>query len=226
MIMLQKDDIEYTKEFVVPGKTPEDIWNLHLERYNFASKFVKGKAVLDVACGVGYGSQILLDAGAERVFGVDINENAVEYAKTHYTPEFKTMDATKMDFPDESFDVVVSFSTIEHLINWLDFLKEVKRVLKKDGLLMISISNKKFSLSKYRFHLTKFKKEDFLSILQSNFMDIDVFSQGTWFFSFPGRGLIENILGVKRDISSIHEFVKSRKDPYELIYKCKEAIKK
>ena len=59
------------------GKIEED----HLARYDFACKFVNRKKVLDIACGMGYGSKMLSKAGALCVDGVDISEEAIEYAK-------------------------------------------------------------------------------------------------------------------------------------------------
>jgi len=213
-----KMEIKYTKEFVIPGMTPKPIWNLHIERYKLASRFVKNSIVLDAACGTGFGSQMMLEGGAKSVIGIDINEAALMYAKEAYDAEFLNMDVTDMKFDDNTFDVVVSFSTIEHLKNWKLFIESIKRILKPSGILIISVSNHKISLSKYKYHLTNFKKDEFIKLMKSNFSDVKVFGQGKWFFSFPGRGILDDLLNIKRDISSISELsYPIDKEPYELI---------
>ena len=91
------------------GISLDEIRRDHVERYRFAaSKLPKG-LVLDVACGCGYGSKLLHDAGFE-VIGIDISEEAIEYAKTHHNgPHFVQGDATDAYGP---FDAVVSFETL------------------------------------------------------------------------------------------------------------------
>ena len=51
--------MEFTGERVIEGKTPQRIWVDHVTRYEFSAKYAKGKTVLDIACGTGYGSRIL-----------------------------------------------------------------------------------------------------------------------------------------------------------------------
>lgn len=111
------------------GESPEQSANIerinkdHLYRYNLASKSVSGK-VLDASCGSGYGTEIL---GAD---GVDVSEEAIEYAKSKYKAKFSVVDLNK-DFPDGKFDWVVSFETIEHLENPEFFLENIRKNAKK-----------------------------------------------------------------------------------------------
>lgn len=159
----------FTGERVILNKTtPKGIIQNHLERYNFAKNFVKGKTVLDLACGTGYGSEILLLAGAKKVFGGDISEAAIKYAKKNYSRpglNFLIMNAENIPLEDNSIEVVVSFETIEHLPNYEKFLSEVKRVLKKGGTFICSSPNKlvnspftKKPLNKYHFKEFKLKE--------------------------------------------------------------------
>src|SRR4051794_32573767 len=73
-----------TLERVVEGATPAHQWAEHRTRYAFASELAAGRRVLDVACGSGYGSRILADAGADTVVGVDLDADAVVYARQRY----------------------------------------------------------------------------------------------------------------------------------------------
>jgi SAM-dependent methyltransferase len=87
-----------------------DIHPGHLERYLFAGKRVSG-FVLDAACGVGYGSFMLSEVA--EVTGMDIEPEAIEYARTHYAgPDYRLGDVQQQD---GAYDWVVSLETIEHL---------------------------------------------------------------------------------------------------------------
>ena len=77
--------MKFTGERMIPDENRHDaIYAEHLNRYFFASHFVKNRTVLDIASGSGYGSEILQKAGARRVYGVDISEEAIEFGKELY----------------------------------------------------------------------------------------------------------------------------------------------
>lgn len=112
----------------------------HLHRYAMARELVAGKSVLDIACGEGYGSFMLADA-AGSVVGVDIARDTVEHASRKYNKDnlqFKVGDCVDIPLPNASIDVVVSFETIEHLDRHDDMMKEIKRVLRPGGVVIIS----------------------------------------------------------------------------------------
>lgn len=138
--------LELEKERLVP---PEDknklFYDEHLARYLFACQFVRGKRVLDAACGTGYGSWLLAKARASEVWGVDNSEEAISYARSNYEIPgifFHLWNLEKkLPVADRSFDIIVSFETLEHLRNQTQFLTEVKRILKKNGILILSSPN-------------------------------------------------------------------------------------
>src|SRR3989442_7127317 len=85
------DEIEpgtpFTGEYVVPEKTPENEWLPHIERYRFAGHFAPGKVILDVACGTGYGSDLLAGLTAEKVGGGDASPQALSFATRRFRRE-------------------------------------------------------------------------------------------------------------------------------------------
>ena len=104
-------------ERIIPDSVCEHLYMEHIARYEFARNFVRDMVVADIACWAGYGSyDLLINGGAKRVVGVDISEEAIDYAKEHYKAdclEFVVGDATNLSLSKEEFDTVVSFETIE-----------------------------------------------------------------------------------------------------------------
>ena len=120
----------------------------HCIRYHKAAEYIRpGDAVLDVASGLGYGSHILYsNSQARSVLGVDLSEFGVAYASSHYSltgvVEFRTGDAQLLTFiPDHSIDFITAFETIEHVPDPITYLKELKRVLKPAGRVMVCAPN-------------------------------------------------------------------------------------
>jgi len=137
-------------QFAFTGErfTPEtrgEIYYEHWHRYCVAARFAAGKRVLDAACGEGYGSALLGRVAAE-VIGVDISAEVVAHATARYAREgrvrFEQGSVARLGLPDGSIDLVVSFETIEHLLEQEEMLSEFRRVLAPTGLLIISSPNK------------------------------------------------------------------------------------
>lgn len=136
--------MEFTGERFHPELVRE-IWYEHYHRYCFAKPFVAGRRVLDLACGEGYGAGLLGESAGE-VVGVDRSPEAVAHANARYGSErvrFLAADASALPLPDDRFDVVVSFETIEHLAAQEAMLDEFRRVLRPDGLLLLSSPDRK-----------------------------------------------------------------------------------
>ncbi|HEY2864978.1 MAG TPA: methyltransferase domain-containing protein [Casimicrobiaceae bacterium] len=138
-------DLTFTGERFLPGCAGEIAYE-HWHRYAFARRYAEGRHALDAACGEGYGAALLATSAAE-VVGVDIDAGSISHAQSAYgTPRIRFVEGscTRLPFPDASFDVVVSFETIEHLeaVDQPRMLGEFARVLKPSGLLVISSPNK------------------------------------------------------------------------------------
>jgi O-antigen biosynthesis protein len=146
---LPDQHLPFTGERFVPGAAGVDpeLAAEHLLRYAACRELVRGRHVVDVACGSGYGAAMLADSAAA-VVGVDVSSEAIDYATAAHAGRsglsFVTAPATRLPFDDESVDVVVSFETVEHLAeaDQARFSAEVLRVLKRDGLFVVSTPNK------------------------------------------------------------------------------------
>ncbi|MCX5806890.1 MAG: methyltransferase domain-containing protein [Proteobacteria bacterium] len=146
----------------------------HTERYRFACQFIKeGDKVLDCACGVGYGSYIMSQmTDASLIIAVDKAKEAIEYAGKHYYNSriqhyVGDIFAGKLSF--ESFDVIVSFETIEH-VDGKGLLRLFYTRLKKGGLLIISTPNQDkqaYNQREFPTHLRHYTPEEFDNILSS-----------------------------------------------------------
>jgi len=178
--MVNNLTLEFTGERVIEGSTPDRIWLDHIARYEFAANYVKDKTVLDIACGTGFGSKILKEKGAGTVFGVDLSEEAIDFASKKYVGnglKFMIGNILKIDFPGNIFDVIISFETIEHIKDGEKALSELRRVLKPKGLLIISSPNRKLTspgksigdLPGNVFHVVEYSHDEFVFILSKYF---------------------------------------------------------
>jgi ubiquinone/menaquinone biosynthesis C-methylase UbiE len=163
----------------------------HLHRYAIAMDLCKGKTVLDIASGEGYGSNLLATV-ASKVTGVDIDVETVRAANEKYSAkqsnlEFIQGSADKIPTGSGLFDVAVSFETIEHHDKHREMMTELKRVLKPDGLLIISSPDKLFYSDKpgttNPFHVKELYKDEFRSLLTSHFKNVELFRQKAFFSS-------------------------------------------
>jgi ubiquinone/menaquinone biosynthesis C-methylase UbiE len=136
----------------------------HLARYSFVAPFIKGKIVADVGCGEGYGSDMIRKGGASEVIGLDNDPLIVRAAQAKYPGmRFVAASATETGLPDASVDVAVSFEVWHHLDQYEDFIPEMYRILKPNGMLICSIPNRHVIYLNpfHRKMLTKFYRKDF-----------------------------------------------------------------
>lgn len=154
----------------------------HLHRYSFATKFAQGKRILDIACGEGYGSR-LLSTVAESVVGVDISDLTLRHAKQNYQAdnlEFIQGDCRDLPFADGEFDLVVSFETLEHVVEHRTVLRQFHRVLKDSGILVLSTPDKDFygaSEPANPFHLLELNETELKDLFSEFFPQIQMYQQ-------------------------------------------------
>lgn len=166
-------------EQFVPGISSPRLQEEHLARYEFAKQFCRGKNVLDIACGTGYGSHELSKI-AKSVTGVDISADSVVFARDNYKKEnlsFIEKDCTKIQFEKGSFDIIISFETIEHLNekHRIAFYATLRDAVKDGGTLIFSTPNKRIT-SPYTekplnpFHVLEFSRNDLQKELDKFFV--------------------------------------------------------
>ncbi len=186
--MADQDKLDFTGERFTP-ECEREIWYEHYHRYAFAKRVVEGKKVLDIASGEGYGSYIL-SGFAKSVIGMDIDSASIKHAKNKYqNKNLKYIKASCLAIPleDESVDVVVSFETLEHLAEQKEMLAEFNRVLKKNGLLIISTPDKKHYSDatgfSNEFHVKELYKDEFKFLLDEHWQHQSWYSQAMAFHS-------------------------------------------
>jgi SAM-dependent methyltransferase len=176
---------EFTGERVIPGQVDADLWNEHYARYLFASRLARGKRVVDLGSGSGYGSAALAEL-AVHVTGVELSAEAVEYARERYgSPkvEFVAASATETGLEKGAYDLVVAFEVIEHLSNWGELLREAKRLLKPGGQFVVSTPNRDYYAESRRlagpnpFHEYEFDFSEFETALKELFPYVSLFVQ-------------------------------------------------
>lgn len=174
-------------ERMIPGFHHDAVvYAEHIVRYLFATRFVRGKRVLDVASGVGFGADLLRSAGAAEVVALDRSPEAVKYGKKHHSkfrPAYVVGDVESLPVRSTQFDVVVSFETIEHVPDYQRFLAEVKRALRQDGLCIVSTPNRDVYVEGNPFHTKEFTFAEFEQALAGYFRYVETFSQDDWIAS-------------------------------------------
>ena len=127
--------------------------------------------MLDAACGSGYGVSVLAAAGATSVTGVDIDPDAVSLAQRDHGEQGTILpgDIRELPFPDDSFDLVVSWETIEHVEEGERAIAEFRRVLRDDGVLLISSPNPDVYPPGNEHHVREYRPDELRSLVSAHF---------------------------------------------------------
>lgn len=167
-------------ERVIPGVSANFLYQEAFARYVFARKIVgRGKKIIDVGCGTGYGTNYL--SFQNSVFGLDRDKDAIKFAKKHF-PEI-TFECNNIESfsPTDEFNAVVAFEIIEHLKHQSNFLIKLKELSTKDCVFVFSTPNTRFpsppNSTKSIYHTKEFTQDEFIKILQKHFSGVTLYGQ-------------------------------------------------
>ena len=219
-------ELSFTGERFVPDLVEKSIVAEHFQRYKAVLDIVKGKKVLDAACGSGYGTALMATA-AQSVAGIDISAEAISYASKRYAElsnvRYIEASIAELPFEEHSFDVIVSFETIEHVNEELQnsFLREIKRCLKKDGILIMSSPDRRTysDLPNFNneFHVKEFYFNEFEDFLRQEFKHCKYYLQGEQ--NISGE-IIHSVDGQSADLKILNDMDYHRDNDLYVIAVC------
>lgn len=178
----QTGGLQLTGERTLPGISRENYWfQRHLVAYELAVGKSRGKRVIDIGCGEGYGPAMLSDGAAE-VLGVDIADEVVAHARVTYTSanlSFEVMDVSSLEVPSGSYDLAVSFQVVEHLVDESGYFSEIARVIGESGAAVLTTPNRlTISPGSDRpinpFHLREYTPREFADVLAGYFATVEI----------------------------------------------------
>ena len=174
--------LEWSGERFLPWHEDATLAAEHLHRYAYASRIARGKRVLDIGCGEGYGSAILA-AHAASVIGVDLDAATVAHAHRKYSNanlDFLIASAAELPF-SLRFDLAVCFEVLEHLEDQIGMVAEIRRVLTPEGVLIISTPDKRTYTDETGFenpfHVHELYLEELEELLRGQFSQIQMLGQ-------------------------------------------------
>ncbi|MFT4095422.1 MAG: class I SAM-dependent methyltransferase [Niabella sp.] len=149
------------------------VFQRSLLAYDEAARIVSGK-VLEIGTGSGYGIEVIASK-ATKFVTIDKfeNENIAGLVKTHSNIEFRQMNIPPFSgIADDAFDFVITFQVIEHIKNDRLFVKEIHRVLKPGGRLIVTTPNKKMSLTRNPWHIREYTVAGLKDLLLQRFKEV------------------------------------------------------
>lgn len=170
---------------IIPEAVSPKFFAEHLKAYEFIKDSAKGKKVLEVGCGDGYGAAYLARVASE-VTAVDYDQGVVAAALAKYgraNLKFLPMDAGALRFEDNSFDIVCSFQVIEHIPEAAigRYLSEINRVLRPQGAFYLSTLNLEQAVKspktyeKNPAHCKEFVLAELKGLLLSEFASVEIY---------------------------------------------------
>jgi SAM-dependent methyltransferase len=203
--------LDFTGERIVPGAEnceplfAQKMYQEHIARYIFAAQLCEGKSVLDVGCGVGYGSQLLGQKGAKSVAAFDLSGDAIRHAQEEYShPNVRFYVDNAEDFHiEEKVDVVVCFELIEHVERQRQVFQRIQRALKPDGVVIMS-TPRALPEKRTDFHTHEFSLGEFEGLFLDFFADVKMYYENNHFASLVTDhkpDLVDNIVALNDQFS-------------------------
>lgn len=156
----------------------------HLAEYMFMERFIDGSSVLEIGSGTGFGANYL-SKFASSIIASDIWEEGIVRCPGKYRKDnliFIVADGTRLPFKADSFDVVMSFHVIEHIEpkSVLDYLSDIKKVLKRGGVFIVSTPNSRIRLLPFEKpwdpnHKKEYKDDELRKLLSKVFEQVTIY---------------------------------------------------
>jgi 2-polyprenyl-3-methyl-5-hydroxy-6-metoxy-1,4-benzoquinol methylase len=173
--------LELTGERTLPDVPEENYWyRRHLVVYEWIARRVAGKRVVDMACGEGYGSDVLAAGGAASVVGVDANPEAHAHARLRYVRPNLRYARDLVETFDEPCDAVVFLQTIEHVQNPDEILERFKSLVGPGGVVYVTTPNvltlapEGAEKSGNPWHVKEYRPEEFRALCEAHFSSVQM----------------------------------------------------
>lgn len=153
----------------------------HLAAYHHAAKLVSGLGedgcrVLDAGCGEGFGTQTLTTV-ASAVTGVDYSADALAFCRAHWSSprlSFRQVDLTRPGDFAETFDLVLSFQVVEHIVDPTPFLEGLRACIAPGGQLMLTTPNRLKTFSENPYHVREYDRDELAELLGRVFSRVEI----------------------------------------------------
>jgi len=174
-------EITNTGERILLDKETPLMIARHFCAYKLARSFVKGKRVLDIGCGEGYGADFLAES-AQDVLGIDYDKDVIDYAREKYHRQnlrFSVLDIKDLPGLDGEFDIICSFQNIEHIKDTAKLLNDITSLLSPKGIFICSTCNMKDASPNRntpfnKFHVREYLAQEFKGLLEAHFAKVEI----------------------------------------------------
>jgi 2-polyprenyl-3-methyl-5-hydroxy-6-metoxy-1,4-benzoquinol methylase len=197
--------LSLTGERTLPDVPEENYWyRRHLAVYEWIGARVAGHRVVDMACGEGYGSEVL-SRSAGSVVGVDANPEAHEHARLRYVRQNLRFERDLVESFGEPCDTVVFLQTIEHVQNPGEILEHFKEMLDPGGIAYVSTPNlltlapPGAEKSENPWHVREYRAEEFRALCLDRFPQVELYGL------FHARKLRAHALALKLGWDEVHK---------------------
>jgi len=149
----------------------------HQKAYSFCERFVKGKNILEIGSGSGYGTNRLA-RNAKSIIAIDKDKASIKNSKKKYNSANINFISCKIEnyFSNEKFDVIISLQVIEHLKNPEILLEKIHHLLEKNGVFIISTPNRLTqSYKENPYHYKEYSSKELFYMLSRHFREIDLY---------------------------------------------------
>ena len=205
--------LELTGERTLPDVPEENYWyRRHLVVYEWIAERCKGLRVVDLACGEGYGADVLARAGAADVIGVDANPEAFEHARSRYRRHNLSFQRGLVEDFSEERDAVVFLQTIEHIHEPEGLLERIARVA---PVAYISTPNRLTlappgaEKSDNPWHLREYDAGQYRELLEPHFSSVEILGL------FHARKLRAHELAIRAGWDRVHSALRVTKPFYD-----------